>query len=252
MNKYESPRLQRKTGYRFSSRVVAPLALAADILCLILGAPVAVGLYALTIGERIVPQVHVAAAVIAAVAFLLIRLSRDAYSRPLGRSQDADQGVVFDYFIAVLLSTATIWQFGLVDTFSRGLMVFYAGSTIVLLFLSRFLLRHLVWRLAQGGRIAQRVVLYGAEPKTAERAYQLLELERLPHLAIVGIADDRQTRVATEGLGPLPFIGGLDEVIELVRDGEVDQVLIAVPDLTQDRLDHILDELSVVSRSTSR
>lgn len=251
MNKYESPHLRKHTGYRFSSRVIAPIALLTDLLCLLLAVPTALLLHEIFVGGGHNRQVHLAAAVIAAVAFFLIRISRDAYSRPLGRAQDADQGVVFDYFVGALLSTATIWQFGLADQFSRGLMVFYVGSTIIYLFLSRFLLRWLVARLARSGHIAQRVVLYGAEPEVAERAYRLLELERLPHLNIVGIADDRQTRVATAGIGSVPYIGGLDQVIQLGREGDLDQVIIAVPDLTQQRLDNLLERLSEVAVDVS-
>ncbi len=44
-----------------------------------------------------------------------------------------------------------------------------------------------------------------------------------------------------------PYIGGVEEIIQLARSGELDQVLIAVPDLTQQRLDTILDRLSAVS-----
>jgi Undecaprenyl-phosphate glucose phosphotransferase len=246
LNRYETPK-RSKTRHRYSSRIIAPLALATDAACLLLAAPLALLLHRLFIGGRHETQVNIAAAIVAAVAFLLIRLSRDAYSHPLGRAQDADQGVVFDYFIAALLSVATIWQFGLADDVSRGLMVFYVGGAIIMLFLSRFGLRQVIWQLAKAGHIAQRVVLYGAEPETAERAYRLLELERLPHLVIVGIADDRHTRVATSGFGPVPYVGGLEQVIGLARDGELDQVLIAVPELTQQRLDEILDRLSAVS-----
>lgn len=246
MNRYERPKAVSKR-YRFSSRVVAPLAILTDFLCLLAGAPIALLLHRWTIGGGHDTQVHVAAAVVAAVAFLLIRLSRDAYGHPLGRGQDADQGVVVDYFIAALLSVATIWQFGLAEDFSRGLMIFYVGSTVILLYVSRFGLRQLIWQLAQAGHIAQRVVLYGAEPQVAERAYRMLELERLPHLNVVGIADDRKTRVTTDGIGRTPYVGGMPEIVGMARAGELDQVLIALPELSQERLDQILESLSSVS-----
>jgi polysaccharide biosynthesis protein PslA len=223
------------------------MALATDLVCLLLAAPLALALHRVAIGGRHDLEVHFAAATIAAVAFFLIRISRDAYAQPLGRSQDADQGVVFDYFIAALLSIATIWQFGLADEFSRALMTFYVGWAIILLFVSRYLLRQAIWQLAQSGHIAQRVVLFGAGRETAERAFRLLELERLPHLKIVGVADERRTRVPVGGVADVPYVGGFPELVELARAGELDQVLIALADITQQRLDEIVDQLSAVA-----
>lgn len=237
----------QQVGYRFSSRVVAPIALATDILCLIAAAPVAVSLHSILIGGRHDLKVHISAAAIAAVTFLLIRISRDAYSQPLGRDEDADRGVVVDYIIAVLLSVCVIWQFGLASQFSRGLMILYLGASVAALFFSRFLLRKFITNLSRAGHIAQRVVLFGAEPELADRALQTLELERLPHLSVIGIADDRSTRVVSDGLGRTPFLGGFDEVVRLARAGEVDQVLIAMSDMNQERLDQIADRLSGVA-----
>ena len=246
----KAARPRRRT--RFSSRVVAPMAFTMDLACLVLAAPLAFLVYDIALGGgRHDAEVHIAATVIAAVAFFLIRVSRDAYARPLGKSQDADQGVVFDYFIAALLSIATIWQFGLADQFSRALMTFYVGWAILLLFVSRYALRQIIWWLAQSGHLAQRVVLFGAEHETAERALRLLELERLPHLRVVGIADDRKTRILTRFLGDVPYIGGFPELVELARGGEIDQVLIALTDINQERLDDIVEQLSAVSVDVS-
>lgn len=246
MNKYE-PRLGAKEAYRFSSRVVAPIALAADILCLMASAPVALALHSLFIGGQHDLKVHISAAAIAMVAFLLIRISRDAYSQPLSRVDDADRAVVVDYFIAALLSVCIIWQFGLAGQFSRWLMLLYVGCAVTLLFLSRFGLRFLVSRLARRGHISQRVVLFGADPKTTRRALNILELERLPHLTVVGIADDRKTRISPSPVADVPYLGGIPEVVELARAGRVDQVLIALPDINQERLDEIVESLSEVS-----
>lgn len=240
----------RRRRHRFSSRVVAPLAMLTDLLCLIIAAPIALILYSLTFGSRLDYEVHLAAATISAVCFFLLRISRDSYNRPLGRAQDADQGVVFDYFIAALLTVALVWQFGLADKVSRALIAFYAVGAIILLFLSRYALRKMISLLAQHGHIAQRVVLFGADRDIADRAIRMLELERLPHLQIVGLADDRATRISTGKL-KIPMIGGFQEVEAMAQRGEIDHVLIAVADINQARLDEIVESLSAVSVDVS-
>jgi len=233
--------------YRFTSNVIATIIVAADLLCLVMGALMAVGLYAALIGRQYFLDMHVTVAVIVAVNFLLIRLSRDSYSHPMGRGQDSDQGVVFEFTIAATLVFATIWQLGLATLFSDGLALFYVLSCLFTLFVSRFLIRKLVWHLVQAGYIGQRIVLYGADEQTSGRVLRLLELERLPYLQVIGIADGRKKRIARDGPWEVPFIGGLDALLERVKRGDVDMVIIALPMIGQARLDQITETLQSVS-----
>ena len=233
---------------RFTSNVIPPIFVMADLVCLLLSAPIALVAYSVFFGERANFSVHFAAALMAGIAFFLIRSSRDAYAHPFSQIEKADKVVAIDYFVASLLSSAIIWQFGLVDLFSRGLMLLYVGSALTTLFFSRFALRAVVGRLARSGRIGQRVALYGADPLTVERAYRILKLQALPQLQLIGVADERGE---PSDLPSLPFIGGFAELLERARAGDIDQVLIALPDINRERLDQILEELSSVSVDVS-
>ena len=73
---------------------------------------------------------------------------------------------------------------------------------------------------------------------------RVLDNLELPHVRFVGVADDRPKVQQIEGLN---MIGGLDEVLDLARRGELDQVLFCVPNLPLKRLHDILDQLSTVS-----
>jgi exopolysaccharide biosynthesis polyprenyl glycosylphosphotransferase len=230
--------------HRFTSNVIPSLVIAFDLVCLLLAAPIAVVAHQLIVGEPIKNDVHVAAAVIAAVAFFLLRQSRGSYSNPLAHLRTADRDVALDYGIGALLSSAIIWQFGLIDLFSRGLMLLYVGVAVVLLLTSRSVLRVMIARMAQSGRLRQRVVLYGSDPETLERTCKLLENQALPQLWLVGVADDRGKPCQTSDL---PFVGGFEELLALARSGGVDQVLIALSDINRERLDTILEQLSAVS-----
>jgi polysaccharide biosynthesis protein PslA len=232
---------------RFTSNVIPSLIFVVDLLCLLISMPAALLLYEFSVGLAVVPGVHTAAAFIAGVAFFLIRQSRGVYSQSLAMLRSSDAAVALDYVFAALLSSAIVWQFGLVDEFSRGLTLWYVGSCVGSLLVSRFVLRALLHRLAVGGRIRQRVVLYGADTEIVERTCRMLDLQALPQLLLVGVADDYARRSRDETVGDLPFIGGFSELLAMARDGEVDQVLIALADLTRDRLDLILDKLSEVA-----
>jgi Undecaprenyl-phosphate glucose phosphotransferase len=238
-----------KEMHRFTSNVIPPLCVSLDLACLILSVPISLLAHSLIVGGPIDAEVHLAAAVIAAVAFFLIRQSHAAYAQPLSQMRNADKAVALDFVVAALLSIAIVWQFGLVDLFSRGLMLAYVVSCASTLFVSRFLLRAALYALSASGRIGQRVAIYGANPEIVAQAYRLLGLQGLPQLQLIGVVDDRGER--NPRLPHLPFIGGFAELVELARAGGVDQVLIALPEINRSRLDEILEELSAVSLDIS-
>ncbi|MEH3102515.1 MAG: undecaprenyl-phosphate glucose phosphotransferase [Sphingomonas phyllosphaerae] len=238
-------------GRRFTSNVIPSMVMIVDLLCLIVSAPVAVILYTSIFQQNVVPGVHTAAAFIAGIAFFLIRQSRGVYGQSIVLLQSGDTAVAVDYLMSALLSSAIVWQFGLVDEFSRGLTLTYVGAVTGLLFVSRFVLRAALRRLADSGRIRQRVVLYGADKETLTRTCRMLDLQALPQLLLVGVADD-YTRAATpQAVDDLPFIGGFPELLAMARDGEVDQVLIALSDMTRERVEVIIEKLSEVAVDVS-
>ncbi len=238
-------------GRRFTSNVIPSLVFMVDLLCLVISVPAAVIVYTLVVGESVVAGVHTAAAFIAGVAFFLIRQSRGVYGQSYLVLQAGDTAVALDYLMSALLSSAIVWQFGLVDQFSRGLTLAYVGAATGMLFVSRYVLRVALRRLADGGRIRQRVVLYGADKDTVDRTCRMLDLQALPQLLLVGVADDYGHAAAAQSVGNLPFIGGFPELLAMARDGEVDQVLIALSDMTRERIDLIIEKLSEVAIDVS-
>src|SRR5438445_2720583 len=87
-------------------------------------------------------------------------------------------------------------------------------------------------------------MFYAPYQDSIARIRQMLDNLYLPHLRVVGVADDRPKVHEIDGL---KMIGGIAEVLALARSGDVDQVLFCVPDMPRDRLNVILDQLSNVS-----
>jgi len=170
----------RPRRFRFTSNVIATIIFGVDLLCLVLGALLSPLTYELIRGPQYFIEQHVNVAVIVAVNFFLIRLSRDSYAHPMGRGGDSDQAVVFEFLLAALLVIATIWQLGQAKPFSTGLTLCYLVLTPALLFVSRFVVRKIVYYLVRAGHIGQRLVIYGADQISCERVLRLIELERLP------------------------------------------------------------------------
>jgi Undecaprenyl-phosphate glucose phosphotransferase len=235
------PRLRK---VRFTSNIAGPIFLAADILCIILSVPLALAGYILLRGVHLVPSVNLFAFAAAAGAYLLIRASRQAYHRTLVNLFDHEADAVMDALSSVLIASALVWQFGMIANLSRGITLLYLGSFTVCLTLSRPLIRRTIRHLAQTGAIEQRIAFYGADPESIAMIRRVLDNLELPHVRFVGVADDRPKVQQIEGLN---MIGGLDEVLDLARRGELDQVLFCVPNLPLKRLHDILDQLSTVS-----
>ena len=240
----EKPGRPRNRRVRFTSNIAGPIFLAADILCIILSVPVALAGYILLRGEKLVPSVNLFAFAAAAGTYLLIRASRQAYHRTLVNLFDHEADAVIDALSSVLIASALVWQFGMIHNLSRGIALLYLASFTVCLTVSRPLIRRVVRYLADIGAIEQRIAFYGADPQSLANIRQVIDNLELPHVRFVGVADDRPR---VEQIDGMKMIGGLNDILDLARRGELDQVLFCVPNLPRKRLREILEQLSTVS-----
>jgi len=230
------------TALRFTSNVVGSLFIVTDVICFLVSAPITLAAYSVIRGQHIAQSVHITAFVLMLGSFLLIRTSRQAYRRSLLDLRDSSD-TTFDAVISSLIASALIWQAGLVDDYSRGITLLFLLSVVLTLSISRPILHRIITRLAERGKIEQRIAFYGADPDSVALTRRLLESLKFPHLRFVGIADDRSRETQFEGL---PMLGDLMRLRELARLGEVDQVLISGGHFTPARLEQIVEGLSEV------
>jgi Undecaprenyl-phosphate glucose phosphotransferase len=237
-----------KRSVRFTSNIVGPIFLLVDLICLLVSAPLALFTYSALRGTIVILSVHAFAFAVMAASFFLIRSSRRAYRRTLVDLAGDEGDAIVDAIICTLIASAVVWQLGMIGNFSRGVSLLFLLSCVLTLAISRPLLRLVLNRLATTGAIEQRIAFYGADADSLTMIRRLLEELDLPHLKFVGVADDRPK---VEEPGDLDLIGGYQELAELARQGEIDQVLISVPNLPPDRLHEIVDGLSAVSVDVS-
>lgn len=243
MHGHVKPPSRRSNGHlRFTSNVLRTLGVANDAACFFIAYLLAAGTYSASIGYYYDGRLHHSGAIILCVNYLLIRISRDGYVAFRGQGKDVGGTAIADFVLAAALTGLVVVQLDMLDEFSPGLALYFIGFTIVLLFLSRIAFRMLVSRLMDEGLIGQRVAVYAESAGVAARVAQLLELERLPHLRLVGYADERHRGEKSET--DLDYLGDLDALLELARKGRLDQVILAVPRISQARLDQISETLS--------
>lgn len=232
---------------RFTSNVLRTIGIANDFICLVAAYAVAILVYDALSARYFDRQMHETAAIVTGINFFLIRLSRDSYSAFRGQGEDVGQGAMIDFLVAVTLSGFTISLFGTATDFSRGLALTYVVVSLAFLFVSRIGFRKIAWWLMDGGFIGQRIVIYAEDREMANRVIELLTIERLPHLKIIGFADERKARVDREPIGDLHYLGGFLELLLMAQEGNLDQVIIALPKVQQARLDAIVDHLSAAA-----
>ncbi len=237
----------RNKYVRFTSNVLRSGAIINDIACFL-------SAYALTVlfvGGFLQYyfdfRLHSTAAIVLAIKFFLIRISRDAYSALRGQGDDLGSGTILDFGVATTLTGFTILQFGRFEDLSSTFVLSYLVLCFGLLIVSRILFRRFVWLIMRQGIIGQRVAIYGADREITTRVLELLDIERLPHINIIGFADDRRTRVETGMIGRFPFLGGFEELLALAREGMLDQLIVALPLVRQERLNAIIEQLSAGS-----
>jgi Undecaprenyl-phosphate glucose phosphotransferase len=233
---------------RFTSNIVGPIFLLTDMACLVISVPMALAAYRVLVGEGVLYSVHLFALAVLTASFLLIRSSRRAYRRTLVDLMHEEGDALVDATVSSLLASALVWQFGMIENYSRGISLLYLISLLLCLAASRPLIRVALNRMAARGAIEQRIAFYGADPQSVAMIRRLLVALDLPHLRFIGVADDRPK---VEMLDDLKLIGGYEELTELARRGEIDQVLISVPNLPAQRLHDIVDGLSAVSVDVS-
>ena len=231
------------TRFRFSSNIAGPIILIGDLLCLAISVPIALLAYWFFINSGIEPSVHVFGLCATASTFILLRSSRRSYRQSFVSLLDHGDPIM-DALASVLIASALVWQFGLIENLSRGVTLFYALALVMTLIVSRPLVHATLRGLARRGSIQQRIAFYGAGPESVDLIRRTLEGLDLPHVRFLGIADDR---FKDDWPRDMDFVGGIDALLAKARAGELDQVLLCTPGLTKERVATIVDQLSSVS-----
>jgi len=228
---------------------------AADLQVLILGclrvidllivALAALGAYWVRHDDLDLPDLYVIAIVAALVItvnfFQLGRLYEfQALTRP-----SIQIGRLTMSWIAVMLSLIALAYFTKTsEAFSRAFVLgwmaaSYAGFVIVRLGLLLPIER---WR--QSGRLSLNVAVIGAG-EVGRQLVRQIHARGEGQWRIVGIYDDRRTRVPPEIEGH-PVLGTVDDLVRATRDGTIDEIIVALPWRASPRIGEIVKKLKSV------
>ncbi len=130
------------------------------------------------------------------------------------------------------------------DEVSRGWALGWFMLGGVLLLMTRLAMTIWVRRLKRRGTFNQRVAIFGAGTQGQRLADYILTTDKLT-ITIVGFFDDRRDGRVPASAHGIPVRGNLSALIDTIRDGRVDQVIVALPWSAETRLQQVVSRLAL-------
>jgi len=186
-----------------------------------------------------------AAVTLGALLIVLAFHAAGLYRFPVIMRPGRHLGRVFAVCCAVFLFLAALaFALKVSGDFSRLWMFCWMAGTIALIGAGRGFVAVMLQRLARSGRIGRKIIVYGAGPQ-GERLIQRIKQLDEPWNQIVGVFDDRQTRVGSTVAG-YPVLGSLPDLIDWGRRNRPDEILLALPWGAEERILALLQALAVL------
>lgn len=130
------------------------------------------------------------------------------------------------------------------DSVSRGWAIGWFALGGSMLLATRVGMTIWIRRLKRQGTFNQRVAIFGAGPQGARLANYIQTHDKLT-ISIIGFFDDRRDGRVPAVASNVPVIGNLQALVDLIREGGVDQVIVALPWSAEVRLQQVVRKLAL-------
>ena len=189
--------------------------------------------------------VHLRVVFIMAIAFAVLAESLGCYDLDAQFSlRVAWQRVAMTWLTSALFMMTLGFMLKASDAVSRSWAFgWFAGGGLALL-LSRSATTVWVRRLRNRGTFNQRVAIFGAGPQGIRFADYVQAHDRLT-ISLVGFFDDRRDGRVPAVASNVSVLGNLSEMIAMIRKGEIDQVVVALPWSAEERLQQVVSRLAL-------
>jgi Undecaprenyl-phosphate glucose phosphotransferase len=190
---------------------------------------------------------YIAAIVSVAAAAVLCFQAADIYDVQVFRGQLRQMTrMISSWSFVFLLFIGASFFAKLGDAISRAWLSGFFIVGLLLLLVSRLLLRAMVRRWGREGRLDRRTVIVGADTN-GEKLVQALNAQAADSdIRILGVFDDRNDDRAMDTCAGAPKLGKVDDIVEFARRTRVDLVLFALPISAETRILAMLKKLWVL------
>ncbi len=142
-------------------------------------------------------------------------------------------------------STIAVFLLKSSESYSRLWLASWFLIGLSLIAVARVIAAQMVRSWNAQGQLSRHAVLVGGG-KPAEDLVSAINSSGPSDLQVVGIFDDRDDKRSPAQVGALPKLGTIAELIDFVRQGRIDTLLVTLPLTAEDRLLQILKRLWVL------
>lgn len=226
----------------FSEAIISGLIALSDSIIIFLSGLFLYGIYPGWGGAD--NSLYMTALLINAILTVLVFYYARLYSISLLLSiEQTTRKALLVYSVIFLVLIAISFAINHSSDFSRvWVFAWFLASTFLISF-ARLAVHLVVRRWSKAGRLTRNIAIVGTE-KQAVRLVKLLNEHAEPWIRIVGIFDERASRIPA-AVGGYPLLGNLDNLINFARNKRIDDVLIALPGVAEQRTLDILKKLNV-------
>ena len=154
------------------------------------------------------------------------------------------QRVATAWGVSVLFLITSGFLLKVSEEFSRGWALTWIISTGVMLAGTRAAVTLWIRHMKDQGTFNSRVAIYGASAQGQRLAGYIRGNSRLT-ITLVGFFDDRRDGRVPEIVGDLPVFGTTDDLVSVIREGLVDQVIVALPWSAETRIQQVVQKLAL-------
>jgi Undecaprenyl-phosphate glucose phosphotransferase len=197
-----------------------------------------------TLGAGSIPT-YTRVVFLAAIAYGVLAESLGCYDIDAQFSlRRAWQRVISTWLIVALFMITLGFLLKASDDVSRAWSIgWFAGGALALLF-TRAVSTLWIRRLKNRGTFNERVAIFGAGVQGTRFAHYVQTHDRLT-ITLVGVFDDRSDGRVPQMVENVPVLGNLSALISMIRDGRVDQVVVALPWSAEQRLQQVVSRLAL-------
>jgi Undecaprenyl-phosphate glucose phosphotransferase len=154
------------------------------------------------------------------------------------------QRLLLSWSMSALLLISTAFILKVSADFSRGWAITSFITTTVLLAGSRAGMTMWVRRLKRQGIFNSRAVIFGAGTQGQRLAKYIRGNDRLT-ISLLGFFDDRRDGRVPVLVDDLPVFGTSNDLVAAIREGLIDQVIVALPWSAEERIREVVSRLAL-------
>ncbi len=132
--------------------------------------------------------------------------------------------------------------FKITDEYSRIWLIGWVSLVVVTLSAVRVYMGHIVHKMAKKGQLSRKVIVMG-RGREAQRLFSRLEQTAFPWIHVIGVFD---ASTGGQAFDKRFLNGDVDDLLDYARRHQIDDIIIALPGLSEEHLRVLINKLEVL------